>query len=567
MKRLLPLLLSLCLLFSFLPAAFAAEEEDPHPVSALCVAKPGESVFLDGKEFQLLCQQATGHDLENIVFSPLPARVGTLTHKGERVTADTSYYQHRSPQISQICFTPYVHLSRQFTGQEELSFTMTSEKDETVSGTLLFYVPEEAEDAPEAALGSRTTLAKVGEPVSLTDFFPFHTSYVDGSTVYGRNKVTSVTYELPSSSQGALWLDYDYSDARKVLPEEAMLPDQAPNFYGVSFVPANREAAEVHLRYTASFDKGKAMQGEITIHLVENREPSRPSPSAPGPSPARVSTQTTQVSLSEPLQKVCQSRKLGTLESVTFDTLPTAEEGTILTYRTPVTAGEAYPYDSLSFAPGEAFQEDITLRYVGTDSIGYSFSGELTLSYGYPSELRFQDLTGYEWAIPAVRFLERSDYLYGESLFRPGENATRMELIHALVEAAYQQEYRRGAAPSSAFTDLPEDEALSQMAAVAASHGLVLGDGENRLRPSDSITRQDALVILYRAMTDRRQLLPSPKDLSDFSDAGVLSPYAQEAAAVLYAKGVLQGDGSGKLNPLSPITRAEMACLIYRAFG
>lgn len=98
--------------------------------------------------------------------------------------------------------------------------------------------------------------------------------------------MTSVTYELPSSSQGALWLDYDYSDARKVLPEEAMLPNQAPNFYGVSFVPANQEAAEVHLRYTASFDKGKAMQGEITIHLVENREPSRPSPSAPGPSPA-----------------------------------------------------------------------------------------------------------------------------------------------------------------------------------------------------------------------------------------------------------------------------------------
>lgn len=68
-------------------------------------------------------------------------------------------------------------------------------------------------------------------------------------------------------------------------------------------------------------------------------------------------------------------------------------------------------------------------------------------------------------------------------------------------------------------------------------------------------------------MTDRRQLLPSPKDLSDFSDAEDLSPYAQEAAAVLYAKGIVQGDGSGKLNPLSPITRAEMACLTYRAFG
>ena len=63
-------------------------------------------------------------------------------------------------------------------------------------------------------------------------------------------------------------------------------------------------------------------------------------------------------------------------------------------------------------------------------------------------------------------------------------------------------------------------------------------------------------------------MLPArPGDLSVFSDVGDLAPYAQAAAADLYALDVLQGDGTGRLAPLSPITRAEMACLLYRAFG
>ena len=73
--------------------------------------------------------------------------------------------------------------------------------------------------------------------------------------------------------------------------------------------------------------------------------------------------------------------------------------------------------------------------------------------------------------------------------------------------------------------------------------------------------------MLHRALTDLGQDLPPAADLSSFSDAGELSPYAREAAAVLCAKGVLRGNGSGQLSPLSPITRAEMACLLYRAFS
>ena len=566
-RRFLPLLLSLCLLCSFSPAASAVDEEF-HSVTALCVAEPGQSVFLDSKEFQLLCRQATGHDLESVTLSPLPAGVGTLSHRGQKIAPDTIYYLHDSPQLSQVSFTPHSHLSSQFTGQAELPFTLTSDENEVVSGTLLFYVPEESDgNSSKPDLREGKTIVKAEEPVDLDSLFPFHTSYKDGGTICGNSKVTSLTFDLPSSAQGALWLDYGYSGARKLLPEEALFPNEDPNLYGVTFVPAGKDISQVQLNYTVSLDREKTMTGAIILSFGKSEEPSQSPPSAPDPLPAIVSTFTAPSSLSSALYTACGSRSRGSLKTVTFDTLPTAGEGTIQSDGAPVIPGTAYPYETLSFLPGQAFQGGITLRYVGVDSMGLSFSGTLSLSLDYPHGARFQDLDGWRWATYAAEFLDlRRAVLYDgdDPSFRPGEPATRMELIYALVQTAYSAAEK---VPAPAFPDLPADEDQSNAAAVAAAHGLVLGDGENRLNPDGQVTRQDALVMVYRALADQRELPSITGDLSVFSDAGDLASYAKEAAETLYAKGVLRGNGSGKLDPLSPITRAEMACLLYRAFG
>ena len=53
-------------------------------------------------------------------------------------------------------------------------------------------------------------------------------------------------------------------------------------------------------------------------------------------------------------------------------------------------------------------------------------------------------------------------------------------------------------------------------------------------------------------------------DLNRFYDAGSVADYAIEAMASLTRLGVFQGSG-GNLNPNSPLTRAEMASLFYKA--
>lgn len=561
-RRLISLLLALGLLCSLLPMALA--EGEP-AVTALCVTAPGQSVLLDEAEFEMLCRQATGHELESVTFSPLSPAVGKLTLSGEALTSDTVCHTRYAPRLSKVCFTPYAR----FTGQGEVAFTMTSEREETVSGVLILHVPEPS-DAPEADVPVRTVIAPVGKSVDLCDRFPHPAS----------QETATLTLTLPSSQDGYLWLDYDHTEVRrKLLPGETLYSDRAPNYHNLTFVPANGEENELRLEYVFSSGDIKKRPGALTLSLRENKEPVRPSPAAPEPDPLTVYTQTTPADLSAPLRKACQSRNLGTLKSVIFDNLPLPEEGTVLYQNTPVAAGESYPCDQdffapgsgyqhshLSFVPGEGFQRSVTLRYVATDSIGYTYSGYLTLAPGYPSGIRFQDMAGWEWAMPAAEFLGESGYRSKEAAFSPGENATRMDLIHALALTAYSN-LRWNMLPTPDLSDLPDDPELLKSVAAVTSRGVVQGNGSGLLLPNEPITRQDALVILHRAMVDRRKLLPSYGDLSAFSDADQLSPYAQEAVAILAAKGVVLGDGAGRLDPLSPITRAEMACLLYRAFG
>ena len=483
-RRLLPLLLSLSLLFSLLPAALAQEEASVS-VTALCVAEADQPVFLDAKELGLLCQQATGHELVSVSWAHLSNRVGSLTCEGEAVTPDTPYYLYQHPQLSQICFTPY----SRFTGQRELTFTMTSKREETVSGVLLFYVPKAAEDLPPDSPMNDTAVVRQGEPVPLMDFLPERvwcrtskgyrgdkTSWTVGDSTYIAEELESASFSrLPSSAQGYLWLDYQTPDARKVLPGEVLYSGKDPNLYDVTFVPAGKETKAVRLDYTASCSTDAEVPGSLTLNPDRNKTPAQPT-----------------------------------------DTVS--------------------PDDVQPNLPGD----------------------------------RFQDMTGWEWAVPAADFLDEQKAVFsnaGQPIFRPGDPATRMELIYALVHVAYPSVEE---APAPAFSDLPDNRDLSGAAAMAAAHGLVLGDGENRLLPNAQITRQDALVIIYRSLSDLTrpyQPLPQSADLDFFSDAKDLASYAREAAAVLFSKGILQGDDSRRLAPLSPITRAEMASLLYRAFG
>ncbi|MFR5640449.1 MAG: S-layer homology domain-containing protein [Butyricicoccus sp.] len=77
------------------------------------------------------------------------------------------------------------------------------------------------------------------------------------------------------------------------------------------------------------------------------------------------------------------------------------------------------------------------------------------------------------------------------------------------------------------------------------------------------MTRQDALVFLKRTIV-RTALKLGTGSVSCFSDASRISNYAKPSVSALVGAKVI-GGSKGKINPLSKVTRAEMAVMLYRA--
>ena len=84
--------------------------------------------------------------------------------------------------------------------------------------------------------------------------------------------------------------------------------------------------------------------------------------------------------------------------------------------------------------------------------------------------------------------------------------------------------------------------------------------------PNSPITRQDAMVMLQRAMTASGQSVSSGSAalLSAYADGGQTASYAQGAMAAMVQMGVLSGNDARQLMPRGTVTRAEMAVILHR---
>lgn len=120
----------------------------------------------------------------------------------------------------------------------------------------------------------------------------------------------------------------------------------------------------------------------------------------------------------------------------------------------------------------------------------------------------------------------------------------------------------------SSFTDVRSSDWFCGAVETAARYGLILGYDDGTFRPNDKITREQALVIISRAMK-LAKIEPNLTGekvtslLSAFLDDTSISGWAKDGIASLLVTGVIaQNDGA--LKPAEYITRAEVAFYIYR---
>ncbi|MCA0757115.1 S-layer homology domain-containing protein [Paenibacillus sp. N4] len=171
-------------------------------------------------------------------------------------------------------------------------------------------------------------------------------------------------------------------------------------------------------------------------------------------------------------------------------------------------------------------------------------------------EPAFAEISGH-WALGPINKLAEKNILGGfpDGSFKPDKRMSRAE-FSAVIFRLLGLEPDSGQAP---FTDTPSDLWYSQYINGIYALGLVSGFPDGTFGPSREMTREEAFVILYRAVKDR---LPEAGEADSFTDAESVSGWAKEAIEALTEAGVIEGYEDGTLRPKGTITRAEIAAIV-----
>ncbi|MHA6481354.1 S-layer homology domain-containing protein [Paenibacillus sp. strain BS8-2] len=186
-------------------------------------------------------------------------------------------------------------------------------------------------------------------------------------------------------------------------------------------------------------------------------------------------------------------------------------------------------------------------------------SGTYVVSYVRKS---FEDISGVAWAEHAIEVLAARGVTNGVSSqeFHPHAPVTRADFMVMLVRALGLK-----APVDHSFTDVAEDAYYYEALGIAKALGIAQGGVQADYRPNETITRQDMMVLVDRALrlaADRPPVTGSD-ELDRFTDADNVADYAVSSVAALVQAGIVQGSGQ-QLNPLHTATRAEVAVLIYK---
>lgn len=110
------------------------------------------------------------------------------------------------------------------------------------------------------------------------------------------------------------------------------------------------------------------------------------------------------------------------------------------------------------------------------------------------------------------------------------------------------------------FTDVAPGAWYYDAVKYAVNHGLFYGTSDTTFSPNSAMTRGMLVTVLYRMENEPEA------DPADFLDVGS-GQYYSEAVAWAAANGIVKGYGNGNFGPNDPITREQLAAILYRYSG
>lgn len=213
--------------------------------------------------------------------------------------------------------------------------------------------------------------------------------------------------------------------------------------------------------------------------------------------------------------------------------------------------GRNAPEDLMIFGPAGS---EIG-RYANTNGIDFTSTGEVTIP--------FTDTA--HWAKGAI---EWSYYNYIISGVTPTSFSPNTSITRGMFAAILQRFDGSTLTNSYAhpFTDIKVDSYYFYPVVWAHHNGIVNGTGTNAYSPSDKIKRQDIAVMLYNYHARFGADMSKKADLSDFTDASLISGYAKTAMEWAVANNIMVGYNR-ELNPQGSATRAETVVMLQKCIG
>ncbi len=525
---------------------------------------PGKAFTLKTNDFNDLCNDLTHRNLNYIVFQALPDRKdGTLYYNrsssdgGSRVNTSQRYSRSAgSYRIDRVSFVA----SSSFSGSIDIPFEgCASNTGDTFTGVITIHASDSPGGNDVISYSTGYQEAVLFDDADFNDLCQWETD----------KNLNYVRFDLPSASQGTLYQNYRASSSSntKVSANSRYYRSSSPRIDQVAFVPASGFSGTAAVDFTATATDGSQFDGTVEIQVGEPQADAS----------VRYYTQTRPVTFRA---TDFEDGSRYSLSSIRFNAMPSANAGHLYyQYTSPTqygrqaSAGTSYGtsgsnlISQLTFVPRAGYQGTVVLPFTGTNSNNSTFLGEVIITVQPTSSSSyFSDMASYSGgAKAAVDFLLENGITSGISASQFGPEGSIRRGDFALM--MYQAFGLAGSASSgSYFNDVSPSDYYGKAVNTLYSMGIVTGRGSGRYDPSGTLSRQDAMLMVQKAM---RAVGWSASDgpysyLTGYHDAGQVASYAQGAMAYVIQMGILPTD-SGRLAPNDPLTRVDMAQVLHRA--
>ena len=179
-----------------------------------------------------------------------------------------------------------------------------------------------------------------------------------------------------------------------------------------------------------------------------------------------------------------------------------------------------------------------------------------------PEPVGFSDIAGH-WGEEAIlRATELGLFKgYPDGRFGPNDNVTRAQFVTVLYRLSGSPE-PKGESP---FTDVAgQNEEFRRAIAWSYEQGYVKGKGDNRFDPAGTLTRQEAMTILFAYAGGQSGMETMFTGIYDdaYTDSASIADWAKAGMYWGVYKELIRGTSETTLSPRGSATRAQLAIIL-----